>query len=178
MRNFLKNFCYLAVLTGILFACNPKGPIAQTTGNTALETNFKGDGTAFYTISAKTGQLSYMIDYGKSKGIWKKFGNPYRSNGTSKLHFNATERSTGTSFYILNDDTKEVSYMLDYGKDAGKWKKFGNSLKNASVTEFEANVTNSGMVFYAYDGVAKQLYFMQDFGKTPGTWTPYGKDKN
>jgi len=179
MRNFLKNFCCLAALTGILFACNPTEPVAQIpTGNSALEANFKGAGTAFYTIDGKSGQLSYMINFGEDAGNWRKFGNPYRSTGATKLHFKATERSIGTSFYILNGGTGQMSYMLDYGEGAGTWTGFGNPLKTVTVTEFEVNATADGMVFYAYDGVAKQLYFMQDFGEKAGNWIPFGKDEN
>jgi len=177
MRNFLKNFCYLTFLTGILFACNPTEPVAQT-GNTGFEANFKASGTGFYTIDAKTGQLSYMVDYGEDAENWRKFGNKYRETGNSALHFKAVERNIGTSFYIINGGTGQLSFMLDYGEGAGAWTGFGNPLRNVTITEFETNVSTDGMIFYVYDGVAKKMYFMQDFGETAGTWTQYGVDEN
>ena len=92
MKNFFKNFSFLAILTGLLFACNPQEPVAQSvSGNTAFEANFKGAGTAFYAIDGKTGQLSYMVDTGEDAGNWRKFGNKYRNSGSSKLHFKAVE---------------------------------------------------------------------------------------
>jgi len=179
MRNFFKNVCYLAFLTGFLFACNPQQPVAQV-GNTGFEANFKGGGTGFYTIDSKTGQLSYMVDYGEGAGTWQRFGNKYRENGTSQLHFKAVERggNFGTSFYILNGGTGQVSFMLDYGEGAGTWTGFGNPLRNVTVTEFETNFSQSGMIFYVYDGVAKKMHFMQDFGETAGAWQSYGVDEN
>lgn len=178
MRNFLKNFCYLTFLTGILFACNPQEPIAQSTGNIGFEANFKGNGTGFYTVDNQTGQLSYMVDYGEDAGNWRMYGNKYRETGTSKLHFKAVERSLGSSFYILNGGTGQLSFMLDYGPGAGSWAGFGNPLRNVTVTEFESNATADGMIFYVYDGIEKQMHFMQDFGEKAGAWQSYGVDEN
>lgn len=180
MKNFFKNFSFLAVLTGLLFACNPQEPVAQSaSGNSEFEANFKGSGTAFYAIDNATGQLSYMIDYGEDAGNWRRFGNAYRKGGSSKLHFKAIERGNiGTSFYILNGGTGQLSFMLDYGEGAGTWTGFGNPLRNVTITEFETNFSDNGMIFYAYDGVKKQMYYMQDFGEKAGSWQAYGNDAN
>lgn len=175
MRNLLKNFCSLALLTGLLFACNPNEPIAQSVGDTQFEANFKGIGTAFYTIDGKTGQLSYMLDNGEDAGNWRKFGNPIRKTGTSKLFFKAKERNLGASFYAIDGKKGQLVFMLDYGEGAGTWTAFGDPLLNVTISEFEANISTDGMIFYIYDGVKKQMYFMQDFGEKAGKWIPYGK---
>lgn len=177
MRKIFKKYYLFAFATGILFAFNPQTSIAQFVNSTSFEANFKGNGTAFYTIDSKTGQLSYMLDFGQKPGSWLKFGDTYRKNGVSPLHFKAIERgdSTGTSFFILDGKTGQVNFMSDFGQTAGKWASYGKPLKNITITEFEAQLSYSGMVFYVYDGMAKQMHFMQDFGDQAGIWLPYGK---
>ena len=179
MRNFFKNYYFSIFLMCFLFAVNPAESNAQLIGNTSLETNFKGDGTAFYTINGNTGQLSYLLDYGQSAGTWLKYGNKFREQGTSALHFKAIERgdSTGTTFYILDSKTGQLNFMSDYGMTAGGWASFGNPLEDIKLTEFEAQITATGMIFYVYDGMAKQMYFMQDFGEKVGAWLPFGTNK-
>lgn len=180
MRNFFKNYYFFAFFIGILFAFNPQESIAQAVSNTSFEVNFKGDGTAFYTLDSKTGQLSYMLDVGEKAGVWLKYGDTYRKSGVSSLFFKAIERgdTTGTSFYILDAQTGALNYMLDFGQDAGKWTSYGAQLDNTTITEFQAQITPSGMVFYAYDGKAKQMHFMQDFGEEAGTWRAFGSYEN
>ncbi|MEM6318927.1 MAG: hypothetical protein AAF960_14740 [Bacteroidota bacterium] len=180
MSKLLKNCTYLTFLLATLFACNPAEPVALSAQNTGFEANFKGSGTGFYTIDSKTGQLSFMVNYGEQAGQWLRYGNRFRENGTSTLHFKAIERGAniGTSFYILDGGTGQLSFMLDYGPGAGTWAGFGNRLRNVAVTEFEANFTEAGMIFYVYDGHAKQMHFMQDFGPKAGAWQQYGEDKN
>lgn len=179
MRKIFKNYYFFAFLTGILFAFNPAASTAQFVKNTSFEVNFKGVGTAFYTIDNKTGQLSYMLDVGQQSGVWLSYGEPYRANGVSDLHFKAIERgdSTGTSFYILNSKTGQLNYMLDFGLEAGNWASYGEPLEKVTISEFEAQVTPTGMVFYAYDGMKKQMHFMQDFGEQAGTWQAYGRSE-
>ena len=178
MRKFLKNYYFFAFLTGILFAFNPQASLAQFVNNTSFEVNFKGAGTAFYTIDNK-GQLSYMLDVGLQSGLWLSYGTPYRESGVSALHFKATERgdSTGTSFYILDDKTGQLNYMSDFGLEAGNWASYGEPLEKITISEFEAQVTATGMVFYVYDGQAKQMHFMQDFGEEAGVWVAYGRNE-
>ena len=168
------------LLTGLCFACNPSEPIAQSAvGNTNLAANFKGDGTAFYTVDARSGQLSYMLDYGEEAGAWKRFGNPYRKGANGGLYLDASERlGNGTSFYLLDKSTGQLNYMLDYGPGAGTWTSFGNPIGTKNVSDFEANLSAAGTIFYAYDGIAKKLYFMRDFGEQAGQWIQYGEDKN
>ncbi len=179
MKNFFKRYYFFAFLTSILFAFNPQESTAQFIKNTSFEVNFKGVGTAFYTIDNKTGQLSYMLDVGQQPGVWLNYGKPYRENGVSALHFKAIERgdSTGTSFYILNDKTGQLSYMSDFGLKAGNWVGYGKPLEKITITVFEAQITPTGTVFYAYDGKAKQMHFMQDFGGRAGIWQAYGRSE-
>lgn len=179
MRKFFKDYYFLTILVALLFAFNPQETAAQSVNNASFEVNFKGAGTAFYTIDNKTGQLSYMLDIGQQSGVWLKYGKPYRKNGVSALHFKAIERgdSTGTSFYILDNKTGQLSFMSDFGLEAGTWASYGNSLSNIKLTEFEAQSTASGMVFYVYDSAAKQMHFMQDFGEQAGVWLAFGTNE-
>ncbi len=179
MRKFLKKNYYFAFLAGILFAFTPHESTAQMISKTSFEVNFKGDGTAFYTIDNTTGQLSYMLNFGQQPGVWLNYGDLYRENGISDLHFKAIERgdSTGTSFYIMDSKTGQLSYMSDFGLDAGNWTSYGNPLKDITLSEFEAKATALGIVFYAYDGVAKQMHYMQDFGEQAGIWLAFGRQE-
>ena len=182
MRDFIKNCYWLFLLTGILFACNPQEPVAQSE-NIGFIVNPKGEGSAFYTLDEVTGQLSYMLDFGEDAGNWRRYGNAYRKpeRAGSTLFFQAEERGidTGTTFYILNGATGQVSYLSDYGPGAGAWVNFGNRLKGANISAFDTQIIGTaGMVFYAYDSTAKQMYFMQDFGDKPGEWQKYGVDNN
>lgn len=179
MRKIFKNFYFFVFLAGILFTFSPQESTAQFINNASFEANFKGAGTAFYTIDNKTGQLSYMLDVGQQSGLWLNYGTPYRKSGISALHFKAIERgdSTGTSFYILDDKTGQLNYMSDFGLEAGNWASYGKPLKKITISEFEAQVTATGMAFYVYDSKAKQMHFMQDFGAQAGVWLAYGRNE-
>lgn len=179
MRKFLIKNYYFVFLAGILFAITPYESTAQMINSASFEANFKGDGTAFYTIDNTTGQLSYMLNFGQQAGVWLSYGEPYRKNGLSGLHFKAIERgdSTGTSFYIIDSKLGQLSYMSDFGLEAGNWTSYGSVLKDVTLTDFEAQATALGIVFYAYDGVAKQMYYMQDFGEQAGIWLAFGRQE-
>lgn len=175
MKSFFTNFCLLAFLSGILFSCSPQGSSTLRSSNNTFEANFKGEGTGFYKIDKK-GQLSYMLDFGDQVGVWSDYGNAYRENGASPLHFKAVERNVGqTSFYILDGQSGQLSYMSDFGDQAGEWLNFGDQLKNANITNFDAEITDTGgMYFFAYDATSKKTYFMKDYGGQAGFWFAVG----
>ncbi|MDF1550796.1 MAG: hypothetical protein P1P88_23440 [Bacteroidales bacterium] len=46
----------------------------QGDGKLEFEAAARKDGTAFFAIDGKTGQVYYMLDYGSNAGKWKSFG--------------------------------------------------------------------------------------------------------
>lgn len=133
-------------------------------------------GTAFFAMDNSTGQVSYMLDHGKSSGIWKNYGEIIRESGSSNLEFRALEREEGTAFFAMDDSTGQVYFMLDHGSNSGKWKKFGGIItrQGDGKLEFEASSRNEGTAFFAIDGKTGQVYFMLDYGSNSGKWKNFG----
>lgn len=134
------------------------------------------DGSAFFSLNKKYGQLYYMLDYGADAGKWIKFGNQVAEAGDKILEFIANERAEGTAFYALDSKTGQLYYMLDHGDSVGKWKIYGNTISQAADKNFQFSATerSSGTAFFASDSKTGKLYFMLDYGTDAGYWKNYG----
>lgn len=134
------------------------------------------DGSAFFSLNKKYGQLYYMLDYGVDAGKWIKFGNMIAETGDKNFEFNANERYEGSAFYALESKTGQLYYMLDHGDDAGKWKIYGNTISQTADKNFQFSATErkAGTAFFAIDSKSGKLYFMLDYGDNAGYWKSYG----
>lgn len=159
----------LSIFIGIL--CIVSSVSAQ---NLEFESVERRDGTAFFAIDKSSGQISYMLDYGSEAGVWRNYGNAIRESGEDNLMFYTLERNEGTAFFALESITGQVFFMMDYGSDAGNWKKYGNTLPAEGYYEFQAATRPDGTVFFAMDGETGQVYFMVDYGSNAGNWEKYG----
>ena len=92
----------------------------------AFETIEREDGTAFFAVEKTTGQISYLLDYGSSAGVWKNYGGTiFRDSKKQDLDLNVIQRVDGTAFFCADGTTGQIYYMLDYGSDPGIWKSYG-----------------------------------------------------
>ncbi|OFZ09662.1 MAG: hypothetical protein A3D92_13660 [Bacteroidetes bacterium RIFCSPHIGHO2_02_FULL_44_7] len=134
------------------------------------------DGTAFFSLNDKSGQLSFMLDYGSSAGTWKNYGGTIRSTGGSTLLLSTISREDGTAFFSLDNATGQLYYMLDYGSSAGTWKSYGATLAGRSGAnyQFTAIQRTDGTAFFAQDAQTGQMYYLLDYGSDPGNWKSYG----
>jgi len=92
------------------------------------------------------------------------------------FQFDATQRPGGTAFYSLNGTTGQLSYMLDFGEQAGKWSNYGNSIRevggNPLLLAVEETAQNAA--FYSMDSGTGQVYYMLDTGDKAGQWVKFG----
>lgn len=135
--------------------------------------NERENGTAFFSLDAKTGQLSFMLDHGTDAGLWKKYGNPLGALQGGKFLFEAIERAQGTAFFVMESRSGQVYYMLDYGDTPGIWTKYGSQIGTDGYS-FKANGREDGTAFFAMNIVSGQVYFMLDYGSESGIWKAYG----
>lgn len=95
-------------------------------GGFLFRSNERENGTAFFAMESVSGQLYYMLDYGDTPGVWRKYGDPI---GKAGYTFDATEREgKGTAFFAVESTTGQLYYMLDHGPDAGVWSFYGEPL--------------------------------------------------
>ncbi len=94
---------------------------------------------------------------------------------STDFQFEVGQRIGGTAFYSMNTYTGEVSYMVDFGEEAGKWFNYGNAIQTGgSKLILEAVETPEGVIFYAMDSGTGQLYYMTDHGEDPAVWYKFG----
>lgn len=106
------------------------GDMIAETGDKVLEftANERAEGTAFYALDSKTGQLYYMLDHGDDSGKWKIYGNSISQTSDKSFQFSATERSSGTAFFAIDSKSGKLYFLLDYGTNAGYWKNYGGEI--------------------------------------------------
>lgn len=99
-----------------------------------------------------------------------------KAEPTSGFVFDVNDRNGGSAFYSMNSSTGTVSYMLDFGEDAGKWSNYGTPLERPATNPllFKVLETPKGVGIYAMDGATGQLYYMLDHGNNPGQWAKFG----
>lgn len=133
------------------------------------------DGTAFFALNGKSGQLSYMLDYGEDRGTWKSYGGTIRSAGESTLLLASSEREDGTAFFSMDNASGQLYYMLDYGDGRGVWKSYGGTIGGTGTSyDFTANEREEGTAFFAQDAKSGQIYYLLDYGSNAGVWNSYG----
>jgi hypothetical protein len=95
---------------------------------------------------------------------------------SQKFEFGSVPRTNGSAFFALNKSTGQLSFMLDHGQTAAKWKKYGAVIRNAGEANlsFYVQSRTDGSAFFALDGTTGQFYFMLDFGSMAGKWKNYG----
>ena len=144
--------------------------------NLAAKSLERTDGTAFFTLDKRTGQLYYMLDYGSNAGNWKSYGGLIRETGSNTLEFQAIERVDGSAFFAMDATTGQVYFMLDYGSNAGNWKSYGGTVPKVSNSKltFQATSRTDGTAFFAIDSDNGQTYYMLDYGSNAGNWKSYG----
>ncbi|PHR50082.1 MAG: hypothetical protein COA32_02810 [Fluviicola sp.] len=94
-----------------------------------------------------------------------------------QLEFESIERADGTAFFAIDKATGQISFMLDYGSNAGNWKNYGKTIDRNSQEKNLALYTiqrTDGTAFFAMDGATGQVYFMLDYGSNAGNWKSYG----
>lgn len=158
------------IATGILLIC---ATITQAQ-NYQFASTEREDGTAFFSLDGRNGQLYWMIDYGDSRGVWKTYGPPIADLGEGRsFAFDANEREDGTVFFAMDSQNGQIYWMLDYGDSRGTWKPYGTPIGNSKFS-FQANEREDGTAFFAVDQKTGQLHFMLDYGDSRGNWKPYG----
>lgn len=93
------------------------------------------------------------------------------------LEFESVERTDGTAFFAIDKTSGQISYMLDYGSNAGIWKNYGGTISRDSKMQnlsFYVLERYDGSAFFAMDGSTGQVYYMLDYGSNAGTWKSYG----
>jgi len=145
-------------------------------GNLIFKSNLRADGTSFYAMDNRTGQVYFMLDFGDNRGSWQAFGEKVKPGGPSTLLFDVVERATNASFYALDGMTGQLYYTNDDAASGGKWQKYGDIIRTNGVNllQFEATGRFEGQSFYAFDSMSGQMYFMNDFGEGAGQWKTYG----
>lgn len=93
----------------------------------------------------------------------------------AKLKFESTERENGTAFFAMDQNTGQVSFMLDYGSNSGVWKSYGSVIEgNKGILNFAVTERTDGTAFFAMDNTTGKVYYMLDYGSNPGKWKSYG----
>lgn len=168
--NSIKN---LKIVFYLFFIFSISSLSAQNLGFESVE---RADGTAFFSIDKTTGQISYMLDYGSTAGVWKNYGGKItRSSQEKNLSFYAIDRTEGAAFFSMDGATGQVYFMLDYGTEAGVWKNYGGVVPATGAhLSFQASTRPKGTAFFAMNNSTGQVYFMLDFGSDAGNWKSYG----
>ena len=99
------------------------------------------------------------------------------SLSAQQLEFESVERKDGTAFFSIEKTTGQISYMLDYGENAGIWKNYGGIITKTPQEKklsFYVIERREGTAFFCMDGMTGQVYFMLDYGSTAGDWKSYG----
>lgn len=98
------------------------------------------------------------------------------TKATSNFIFDVSQRPGGTAFYSMDNQTGAMSYMLDYGENAGQWSNYGNLLREEGGNPLLLNVVEGikGTFIYALDSGTGQVYYMLDHGNNPGQWMKFG----
>ena len=93
------------------------------------------------------------------------------------LEFESVERTEGTAFFAIDKTSGQISFMLDYGSEAGNWKNYGGIIERnpqGKNLTFYALKRTDGTAFFCMDGTTGQVYFMLDYGSDAGNWKSYG----
>jgi hypothetical protein len=95
---------------------------------------------------------------------------------SQKFEFGSVPRTNGSAFFAISKATGQLSFMLDHGQSAAKWKKYGAVIRNAGDANlsFYVQARPDGSAFFALDGATGQFYFMLDYGSNAGKWRNYG----
>ncbi len=102
--------------------------------------------------------------------------NAATAKSSSGYVFDVNLRPGGAAFYAMDTNTGAVSYMLDFGDNAGKWANYGNTIKDPGGAPllFEAVNNEQGAVIYAMDAQTGQLFYLADYGEDQGRWMKFG----
>jgi len=175
-RNVLLLFLAISMLSSCSKSIAPSTPQAPKSLGFQFDATQRPGGTAFYSLNGTTGQLSYMLDFGKDAGKWTNYGNLIRESGGNPLLLAVEETDQSAAFYAMDGGTGQVYYMQDTGDNAGKWTKFGGRIRQNALNmlQFEANFRNNATTFYAYDTFTHQTYYMNDTGDNAGKWNKFG----
>lgn len=178
MKMIKYSICAL-MLTFFVSSCNSQTKAAnKSTATQVFQTKLRADGTAFYAMNSKTGQLSFMLDYGEKRGIWQNFGSTIKSSGGNPMGFAVVERPGATSFYALDSQTGQLYYTNDDNSGTSTWTKYGNTIRpnGLSLLQFNAQGRFEGSSFFAFDSYSGQMYYMNDFAEGAGVWKKYGNN--
>lgn len=90
--------------------------------------------------------------------------------------FDVNQRPGGAAFYSMDSNTGALSYMLDFGDNAGKWANYGNTIKDPGGAPllFKAINSEQGVTIYSMDSQTGQLYYLADYGDDAGQWMVFG----
>jgi hypothetical protein len=105
---------------------NYGGLVPKVTANElAFYVHWREEGTAFFAMDNKTGQLYFMLDYADNAGEWAVYGNIIIRENKNKLSLQASSREKGCAFFAMDEYTGQVYYMLDHSDNAGVWTSYG-----------------------------------------------------
>ncbi len=106
------------------------GSPIDSTGSKSFEfqMTYRGsNGTGFFALDMKTGQVYYMWDFGSNAGKWRSYGSPIDATGKGDFRFSFTDRGdNGNGFFAIDSKSCQLYYMWDFGSNAGKWRSYGN----------------------------------------------------
>ena len=180
MKYLLRNFLIAFTVTFTLYSCSqsvatPAKETKAVASDFQFEVGQRPGGTAFYSMNAYSGELSYMVDFGEQAGQWFNYGNAIQTSG-NKLLMEAVETPEGVIFYAMDSGTGQLYYMTDHGEDPGVWYEFGGMIRQQGLNMLQFNLTESpsGRIFYAYDSFTHQTYFLNIYGDNAGKWGKYG----
>ncbi len=177
MKNLVLLLTFGIICSMSNIACTQNnGASTVTPSNLVFSAQLRTDGSAFYAMNNKTGQMFFMLDYGETRGSWKPFGPVLREGGGSALLFQVVERLDSRSFYALDSQTGQLYFSNDGAEPSVAWTKYGTTIRSNGVNalQFTATGRTNGNSFYAFDSQSGQMYFMNDFDEDAGTWKTYG----
>jgi hypothetical protein len=95
---------------------------------------------------------------------------------SQKFEFGCIARTNGSAFFAISKATGQLSFMLDHGQSAAKWKKYGGLIRTTGEANFSFYVQSrtDGTAFFALDGATGQFFYMLDYGSNAGKWKEYG----
>jgi len=150
---------------------------AEPTSGFVFDVNDRQGGSAFYSMNSRTGEVSYMLDFGENAGKWTNYGATLERPVANPLLFKALETPKGVAIYAMDGATGQLYYMLDHGNNPGQWAKFGGMIRQNALNMLQLEVVDRGngnTSFYAYDSFTHQTYFMNLAGENAGNWGKYG----